>query len=163
RRAPRGSTPTRSLWPIDRPVKSALSLTPILTGQAVRALLRHKGRTTLTAVGVAIAVAAVVWVVALGREGSARAPTLLRDLGDNLVWVEAGTRNIGGVRTGSKTTTTLTIADAEAIARDVPNIVAISPQIDGSVQIVSPKSNWSTRSRGIASAYLSIKRFSLAS
>ncbi|MDB4936893.1 MAG: Macrolide export ATP-binding/permease protein MacB [Labilithrix sp.] len=139
----------------------ALSL--VLCGQSVRSLLRHKGRTALSAIGIAIAIAAVVWVVALGRAGAAQATALLQDLGDNLVWVEAGSRNVAGVRTGAKSTSTLTLGDAEAIAREVTLIQNISPQVDGNVQLVSPRSNWSTRSRGVAAAYLTIKRFSLAS
>jgi putative ABC transport system permease protein len=140
----------------------ALTLALVLFGQALRSLLRHKGRTSLSAIGIAIAIAAVVWVVALGQEGSARAKALLQDLGDNLVWVEAGSRNVAGVRTGAKSTNTLTLGDAEAISREVGLIQRVSPQIDGSVQIVSARSNWSTRSRGVAPAYLTIKRFGIA-
>lgn len=134
----------------------------VVWGQAGRALVRNKGRSSLTAIGVAIAVAAVVWVVALGREGASRAQSLLRDLGDNLVWVEAGARNSAGVRTGSKSATTLTVGDALAIGRDVPLVEKFSPQVDGSVQLISPTRNWATRSRGIAAAYLPIKRFQMA-
>jgi putative ABC transport system permease protein len=117
----------------------------------------------LTTLGITIAIAAVVWVVALGRAGAARYEELLRGLGDNLVWVEAGTRNAAGVRTGSKTATTLTLGDMEAIAHDVPLVLRISPQIDGTVQIVSANANWSARSRGIAADYLPIKQFEIAS
>ncbi|MEA2747214.1 MAG: putative transport system permease protein [Myxococcales bacterium] len=138
-----------------------VSLALVLFGQAVRALLRHKGRTSLSVIGIAIAIAAVVWVVALGREGSTRSAALLQGLGDNLVWVEAGSRNVAGVRTGAKSTPTLALGDAEAILRDIPLIQRVSPQIDGSVQIVSARDNWSTRSRGIAPSYLVIKRFDM--
>ncbi|WP_205633693.1 ABC transporter permease [Labilithrix luteola] len=134
----------------------------VLFGQSVRSLARHRGRTTLSAVGIAIAIAAVVWVVAIGIAGAERAAALLQDLGDNLVWVEAGSRNVAGVRTGSKSTSTLTLGDAEAILREVPYVQSVSPQVDGNVQIVSAQSNWSTRSRGIAPAYVAIKRFSIA-
>lgn len=139
------------------------ALVLILCGQSLRSLARHKGRTALSAIGIAIAIAAVVWVVALGRAGAERATALLQDLGDNLVWVEAGSRNVAGVRTGAKSTSTLTLGDADAIARDVKQIENISPQIDGTVQLVSARSNWTTRSRGIAPAYLKIKRFALRS
>jgi putative ABC transport system permease protein len=127
--------------------------------EAARAIGRHKGRSVLTALGIAIAICAVVLVVALGRESTSRYDTLMSGLGDNLVWVEAGTRNSAGVRTGSKTATTLTLGDMEAIRREVPLVQRISPQIDGSVIIASPRSNWTTRSRGIAADYLAIKKF----
>src|SRR6185369_10231882 len=114
----------------------------VLFGQALRAVLRHKGRTALTTLGIAIAVAAVAWVVALGHESAARYADLLAGLGDNLVWVEAGARNVAGVRSGSKSSNTLMISDMEAIAREVPLINRISPQVDGTVQLVSERSNW---------------------
>ena len=111
--------------------------------------------------GIAVAVAAVVWVVSLARESARQFAVLLDGLGDNLVWVEAGARNSSGVRAGAKTATTLTLGDMEAIAREVPTIRRISPQIDGTVQIVSERGNWSTRSRGIRADYLPIKRYEL--
>lgn len=135
----------------------------VLVLQAVRSLARHKGRTMLSAIGIAIAVAAVVWVVALGRAGQERATALLQGLGDNLVWVEAGSRSVSGVRTGAKSTPTLTLDDVAAIRREVPQIERISPQVDGTVQLVSTRSNWTSRSRGVAPDYLVVKRFELQS
>lgn len=133
-----------------------------IVGQAARAVFRHKGRSTLTTLGIAIAIASVAWVVALGRESASQYGKLLEGLGDNLVWVEAGARNIAGVRSGSKTANTLTVGDMEAIYREVPLIHRISPQVDGTVTLVSERSNWTTRSRGIAPDYLDIKRFAVA-
>src|SRR5215475_14789207 len=100
-----------------------LSLLIALFGrEAVRALVRHKLRSALTTLGIMIGIAAVVLVVAVGEAGSARAENELQKLGDNLVWIEAGSRNINGVRNGSHGTTSLTLEDAQAIARDVPLI-----------------------------------------
>jgi len=72
-----------------------------LLRQAVRAIARHTTRSALNALGITIGVASVVWVIAIGEAGSARAMDQLHALGDNLVWVEAGARNVNGVRTGS--------------------------------------------------------------
>jgi putative ABC transport system permease protein len=134
----------------------------VLCGQAVRALLRHKTRSALNALGIMIGIAAVCWVVAIGRAGSARAEEALRALGDNLVWVEAGSRNINGLRNGAHGTTTLTIEDAQAIARDVPELARVSPQIDGTVILAGENRNWSTRYRGVSAEYLDIKRWTIA-
>ena len=106
--------------------------------EAVRALLRHKLRTALTTLGIMIGIAAVVLVVAVGEAGSARAEAELQKLGDNLVWIEAGSRNVNGVRTGSHGTTSLTVEDAEAIRREVPLLKRISPQVDGTVHAIGP-------------------------
>jgi len=130
--------------------------------EALRALTRHKLRTALTALGVMVGVAAVIWVVAIGRAGTERAELELHKLGDNLVWVEAGSRNVNGVRTGSKGTTTLTPEDAEAIRREMPLIKGVAENVDGSVQLGYGNRNWNTRWRGVSPEYLDIKRWEMA-
>jgi putative ABC transport system permease protein len=60
-----------------------------------------------------VGVAAVICVVAIGQAATLRAESELANLGDNLVWVEAGSRNINGVRTGSHGTTSLTTDAAD--------------------------------------------------
>lgn len=130
--------------------------------QALRALARHKGRTALTALGIMIGVATVIWVVGVGEAGTARAEQELRNLGDNFVWVEAGSRNVNGVRTGAHGTTTLTPEDAEAIRREVPLIKSASENVDGSVQVISGNRNWNTRYRGVSPEYFHIKRWRMA-
>ena len=58
----------------------------IVVGRAWRAVFRHKVRSALSALGIAIGIAAVVWVVALAIAGAERSAEQLRALGDNLVW-----------------------------------------------------------------------------
>jgi putative ABC transport system permease protein len=130
--------------------------------EAVRALWRHRLRSALATLGITIGIAAVILVVAIGQAGAARAMAELQKLGDNLVWVEAGSRNIAGVRTGSHGTTSLTVDDAEAIRRDVPLIRSVSPQVDGNVQLIFGNKNWATRFRAGTPEYVAIRRWELA-
>jgi putative ABC transport system permease protein len=127
--------------------------------EAVRALLRHRLRSALTALGITIGIAAVVLVIAVGQAGAERAQAELQNLGDNLVWIEAGSRNIAGARTGSHGATSLLIEDEQAILHDVPLIKCCSPQVDGSLQLISSQQNWSTRYRGETPEYLEIKKW----
>lgn len=130
--------------------------------QPLRGLARFKLRSALSSLGITIGIASVVWVVALGRAGSDRVRGELAKLGNNLVWVEAGSRNVAGVRTGNQGTTTLTLDDAAAILREVPLIKSVSPQVDGSVRIAYGNRNWTTRSRGVGPEYLLAKRWTVA-
>jgi putative ABC transport system permease protein len=129
--------------------------------EALLALARHKTRTGLATLGIAMGIVAVVLVVAVGQAGTARAEEALQGLGDNLVWIEAGSRNVAGTRTGTHGTNSLMLDDAQAIAREVPLITRISPQIDGNVRLIWGNRNWSTRFRGETPAYLDIKRFTV--
>ncbi len=131
--------------------------------EAVRALGRHKGRTFLTALGVMIGVATVIWVVAVGEAGADRAQGELRNLGVNFVWIEAGSRNVAGVRTGTHGMTTLTPEDADAIRREVPLVASVSENVDGNVRVIGGSGNWSTHYRGVSVDYFGIKRWTTAS
>ncbi len=133
------------------------SWTRIFWVEAGRGLLRYRLRSTLTTLGIAVGIAAVVLVVAIGQTGRERAENALQDLGDNLVWIEAGSRNVGGVRTGTHGTTSLTIDDAEAVRREVPLIRRLSPQIDGTLHPINGSRNWTTRFRGESPEYLAIR------
>jgi putative ABC transport system permease protein len=130
--------------------------------ESLRALARHRLRSGLTTLGIAIGIAALVLVVTVGEAGSRRAQAALDDLGENLVWIEAGARNINGVRNGTHGTTSLTVEDAEAIARDIRLIRLLSPQADGSAQVIYGNRNWFTRYRGETPDYLKIKRWRIA-
>ncbi len=147
--------------PTTRPSR-ARTLARLFFREAVRALARHKTRSALTTLGITIGIAAVVLVVAIGDAGSERAQAALASLGDNLVWVEAGARNVNGVRTGNLGSNTLTVEDAEAIRREVPTITRVSPQVDGHVQAVSGNRNWGTHYRAESPEYLGIRKWGVA-
>src|ERR1041384_7199255 len=108
-----------------------------LVRQALRALAQRKGRTALTAFSIAIGIAAVVWVVAIGKAGQRRGQAQLAARGRGLVYIAAGARNISGARTGSHAAVTLTAEDAEAILAEVPRIRSVALQSDTSVMVVS--------------------------
>ncbi len=129
--------------------------------QAIRALSKNKTRSALSAIGITIGIAAVVCVVAIGTAGSQRAEQQLQNLGDNLIWIEAGSRNVNGVRSGSHGMTSLTMEDAEAILHEVPFIKSVSPNVDGSLLIASGKLNWTTHYRGVTPEFLEIRRWGL--
>jgi len=134
----------------------------ILVLQALRALAQRKGRTALTAFSIAIGIAAVVWVVAIGKAGQGRAEAQLAALGKGLVWISAGSLNVSGVRTGSHAAVTLTAEDAEAILAEVPRIQSVALQSDTPVSVVSPNRNWTTRARGISVSFLDTWKWTIA-
>jgi putative ABC transport system permease protein len=128
----------------------------------MRSLLRNKTRSLLTVLGITIGIAAVICVVAVGEAGQAQVEQQLNNLGDNFVWIEEGGRAVNGVRTGSHGENTLTLADVIAIRKQIPLIKAVSPNVDGSVQVIYGNQNWFTRYRGVSPEYFDIKRWDVA-
>jgi putative ABC transport system permease protein len=130
-----------------------------LLRSALWSLLRNKMRSLLTVLGITIGIAAVICVVAVGEAGQAQVEEQLNNLGDNFVWIEEGGRAVNGVQTGSHGQNTLTLGDAEAIQKQIPLIKAVSPNVDGSVQVIYGNQNWFTRFRGVSPEYFDIKRW----
>jgi putative ABC transport system permease protein len=126
---------------------------------AFRALQRNKFRTTLTVLGIVIAIAAVICTVAVGQGATRQVQEQLTALGVNMVWIEAGGRNVNGVRTGNGQTKTLTVEDAAAIVAGVPQITSVAPNVDGPMQVAYGNQNWYTRFRGVSSEYFDIRNW----
>jgi len=126
---------------------------------AIWALLRNKMRSLLTVLGITIGIAAVICVVAIGQAGQAQVEKQLNNLGNNLVWVEAGGRAVNGVRTGTHASPTLTMADADAIKNQIPLIRTVSPNVDASIQVIYGNQNWYTSYHGVSPEYFDIKRW----
>src|SRR5258708_19884362 len=134
-------------------------LTAFIFREALRALRRNKMRSSLTVLGVTIGIGAVICVVAIGTAASERIQEQLVLLGDDVVWIEAGGRNVGGVRTGTGQTKTLVIDDMRAVLHQVSLIKSCSPQSDGRSQVVYNNQNWSTSFRGGTPEYLDIRKW----
>src|SRR6266478_8744231 len=129
---------------------------------AFRALRRNKLRTILTMLGIIIGVGAVITMVALGRGAKAQVAARIAALGQNTIMVMSGSVNRGGVYTGSGGAGTLTVEDAQAIEKEVPGVVAVSPEVRTSGQIMAGNNNWSTEGRGEGVDYLTIRQWDLA-
>ena len=134
----------------------------LLAWMAVSALRRNVLRATLTTMGVAIGIAAVVCVVAVGEGATVRVQEQISNIGSNMIWIEAGGRTRNGVRTGMHGTKSLTIFDVQAIQQQVPFVTNVSPHVDTRVQLIYGHENWSTSVRGVAPAYLAAGNWHVA-
>jgi putative ABC transport system permease protein len=129
---------------------------------ALRALRRNKLRSGLTALGIIIGVASVVALVAIGKGAQVRIQSQVAALGQNLLTVFAGSSRIGGINAGLGSASTITLLDAEAIAREIPDVVAVSPEVSTSAQAIANGRNWSTSVIGESPDYLLIRDWKLA-
>ena len=130
---------------------------------SLRALRRNKMRSMLTALGIIIGVASVVAMVAVGNGAQARITSQVSALGQNLLTIFAGSRKSGGVNSGLGSASALTLADADAISREVTDVATISPEATTTAQAIANGRNWSTTVAGESPDYLKIRDWKLAS
>jgi putative ABC transport system permease protein len=128
----------------------------------VTSLLRNRLRTMLTILGIGVGIAAVICTAAMGAAGTVRVQEQIDALGEDFLWIRAGSRNVAGARTGWGAAHTLVPGDADAIAAFVPEVTACSPQVAGRIQIVVGNRNWNTRYQGVYPSFFPIRRRTVA-
>jgi len=142
------------------------NITTISLAEVIRvalwALARNKLRSALTMLGVIIGVGAVICSVAVGEGASNQIQEQIRNIGDNMVWIEAGGRQVNGVRSGTRGTKSLTMGDLRAIQQQVPLVFNVSPNVDTGAQVVYGNQNWFTFLRGVFPEYLAVRRWRIA-
>ncbi len=128
-----------------------------------RALRRNTMRSILTALGIIIGVAAVIAVFSIGNGAKSQVEAQIASLGQNVLLIFSGSFSQGGARSGAFGAGTLTPDDAEAIARELPNITGVSPEVRSGAQVLANGLNWSTQVLGEGADYLSIRLWPLSS
>ena len=144
-------------------LRGTLLRTALTALTALRALRRNKLRSSLTALGIIIGVFAVVAMVALGNGTRASIESQVAGLGQNMLMVFAGSRRSGGVNSGLGSASAITLEDAAALRREIPDVVASSPEVTTTAQAIANGRNWSTTIAGEAPEYLVIRDWAMAS
>lgn len=109
---------------------------------AIRALARNKLRSSLTMLGIIIGVGAVIAMVGIGQGASATIQSQIANLGTNMLYVNSGSMNFGGMRGGAGSSNTLTPEDAAAIEAECSAVRAVSPGVRANGQLVFGNMNW---------------------
>jgi len=130
---------------------------------ALRALRRNKMRSILTALGIIIGVGAVIAMVSIGNGAKAQVEAQVASLGENVITVFPGSFTAGGMRGGWGTMSTLTIEDAEAIGREVADVLGFSPEVRDRAQVLANGLNWNTMIMGESPDYPTIRSWKIGS
>jgi putative ABC transport system permease protein len=130
---------------------------------ALRALAANTLRSILTMLGIIIGVAAVITMIAVGRGATDRVQEQMKGLGSNIMLVMPGGLTAGGVRLGASTGQGLSEDDANAIARDVPEVQVAAPSMRTGAQVIAGNTNWSTSIMGATNDYLEAREWPLQS
>jgi putative ABC transport system permease protein len=132
---------------------------------AFRALARNKMRSILTMLGIIIGVGAVIAMVSIGQGAQASVQEQIASVGTNLLFVGAGSQNVGGVRSGTGQTNrnTLTVEDIEAIRREIPSVAMATPSVNARSQLIFQNQNWNSQVQGVNEQFLQIRKWDVQS
>jgi macrolide transport system ATP-binding/permease protein len=140
-----------------RPAPSPKSFVQMALGVAWHAIGRNKLRSALTMLGIFIGVAALITMVAVGQGADRAVRAQIESLGANLLIVLPGASGFGGVRGGFGSASTLTVADANAIASEVHAAANVGYAIQQSGQAQYGNKNWNTTVQGVTPSFLKIR------
>jgi macrolide transport system ATP-binding/permease protein len=152
-----GAAPATAVAPATRPAPRPASFARMALGVAWHAIGRNKMRSALTMLGIFIGVAALITMVAVGQGADRAVRAQIESLGANLLIVLPGASGMGGVRGGFGSASTLTVADARAIAEEVPAVANVGYAIQQSGQVQYGNKNWNTTVQGVTSSFLQIR------
>lgn len=125
---------------------------------AFRALMKNKMRAALTVLGVVIGIAAVTAMVSIGQSASALVQNQFQALGTNVIVIVPERMQRGGVR--ESLNITLTSADSEEIGNQCDSVLASSPIVGASGQVIYGNSNWSPSEMfGVGADYLTVRNW----
>jgi putative ABC transport system permease protein len=123
---------------------------------ALQSLWANRLRSLLAMLGIIIGVGAVIAMLAMGAGAQQKVISQMEAMGTNLLFIFPQSRGTGGVSTDDSKK--LTIEDAEAIAQ-LPDVVAVTPVVNGRVQAKYMNRNTRTNVLGGASTYFEIRNF----
>ncbi|WP_304459524.1 ABC transporter permease [Alicyclobacillus sendaiensis] len=129
---------------------------------AWRSIHANKMRSFLTMLGIIIGVMAVILSSAIGLSAKAGVTKQVESLGSNILTVLPGAVTVGGVSRGFGAVSTLTVADAQAILAQDPDVAYVSPMVTANEQVIYGDNNLNTSIEGTSADYPSIRNVTMA-
>ena len=120
----------------------------------LREIRRNLLRSFLTILGIVIGVAAVIVIVTLGSGATLQVQQQIGSLGSNMLIIRPGQRMGPGM---TSVAPAFTVADAQAIAREVPGVALVAPTNAAPVTAVFNNGNWSTSVTGADNRYFVVR------
>jgi len=133
-----------------------------LLGEGWEAMRANRLRTLLTMLGMVFGVGAVIMMLAIGQGAQLMVNESIASMGSNLFIVLSGSTSAGGLRQGSGSVPTLTLADAQAIG-ELPEIASVAPSLPNNAQLIYASNNWSTQVSGTTPAFFDVREWPVIS
>jgi putative ABC transport system permease protein len=131
---------------------------------SIRSLFANKLRSVLTMLGIIIGVGAVIAIMAGGRGMETAVTSTLEDLGTDVLYVQPVNPDAPGAAGMSPgyATATLTLDDAEAIAR-IPGVLGVAPTNESFVEITYDGEKINSVIEGSTAEFQTMSNYELAS
>lgn len=126
---------------------------------AGKTLLSNKLRSALTMLGIVIGNASVIAMIGIGEGGQKFVTKQLESLGPNVLFVIPGNQETQ--RITFDVPKTLVLADAEAIATQVPTVVGVAPELNGRQLVTYRNQNTNASIIGTSPSFPEIREFEI--
>jgi len=127
-----------------------------ILSMAAESLWNNRLRTALTMLGVIIGIAAVIAITSVGQGIQKATESQLQALGTNSINVLTGSARTGGINQGGGSASTLTLEDAQAVAK-APAVKLVSSYLQRTRQVAYGNQNTSTTVLGTDVNYSPIR------
>jgi putative ABC transport system permease protein len=126
---------------------------------AATTLTANKLRSSLTMLGIIIGNASVIAMVGIGEGAQKYIAQELESLGPNVLFVLPGNRETQRITFNQPKT--LVLADAEAIASQVPSVDAVAPEVNSRELVTYRNRNTNVNAIGTSPGFLTVRNFDM--
>lgn len=114
---------------------------------ALNGIKANKMRSALTMLGIIIGVSAVIIMISIGQGAGKSITDEISSMGSNMLTVRPGAEQQGPVRGAGGSVSTLTLDDAQAIAR-LDKVANVAPLVSGSATLANGSETWTSQYNG---------------
>ncbi len=124
-----------------------------------KALMNNKLRGFLTMLGIIIGVASVIAMLAIGQGSKSSIRSQISEMGSNLIMIQPGNGQFGGVRQSASSMQTLKMEDYKRVANEAQFISNSTPVVSSGGQAIYGANNTPTSITGAYIEYLDIRTY----
>jgi putative ABC transport system permease protein len=126
---------------------------------ALESIIAHKLRAVLTMLGIIIGVTAVLTTMGIGRGAAANITERIESQGTNLLTISPGASNVGGLRGGVGSASTLTMGDVQALqdTKLHPALALVAPEYSDTARLVYGDTNTQNTVLGVTADYTQVR------
>jgi len=122
------------------------------------AISANKTRSGLTVLGIVIGIGSVIAMISIGQGATGSIESNIQAMGTNLITVTPGfQRSFSQVSVGRGSAQSLTIADGEAIVKEIISVQAVAPEVSRRYQVVAGGKNTNTQVDGTTAFYTNVR------